>query len=183
LRRVRRSELKNIDLSVELYRVQLPFKDVPARSGSAHRRKLRRTLLAGSALAVAAGASGLYLWSAHQTATTPSTRRIAVLPFKSLSTSSDDEYFADGMTEELISRLSRVQGLEVIATASIATYRETTKTITQIATELNANMVLHGTVRKAADRVRISAQQISGETLTSGRCRPSSLFRPRLLSM
>ncbi len=55
----------------------------------------------------------------------PINNRIAVLPFVSMSASADDEYFVDGMTEELISRLSRVKGLEVIARTSIASYKGT----------------------------------------------------------
>src|SRR6185503_15187063 len=87
--------------------------------------------------------------------------RIAVLPFVSMSSSADDEYFADGITEELISRLSRVKGLDVIARTSIGSYKDTRKKIGEIAGELNVGTVLEGSVRKAGGKVRITAQLIN----------------------
>ena len=80
-----------------------------------------------------------------------------------MSTSPDDEYFADGMTEELISRLSRVKGLEVIARTSISSYKGTKKKIGDIAGELNVGTVLEGSVRKSEHkvRIRITAQLIN----------------------
>ena len=91
----------------------------------------------------------------------PANNRIAVLPFVRMSASPDDEYFADGITEELISRLSRVKGLEVIARTSIAPYKDSKKKIGEIAGELNVGTVLEGSVRKAGDKVRITAQLIN----------------------
>ena len=78
-----------------------------------------------------------------------------------MSAGADDEYFVDGMTEELISRLSRVKGLEVIARTSIASYKGTKKKIGEIASELNVGTVLEGSVRKANGKVRITAQLIN----------------------
>ena len=81
---------------------------------------MRRALIGAGGLLVAGGLAGSWAWRRGQTQTEPINNRIAVLPFISMSASADDEYFVDGMTEELISRLSRVKGLEVIARTSIA---------------------------------------------------------------
>jgi TolB-like protein/Tfp pilus assembly protein PilF len=86
--------------------------------------------------------------------------RIAVLPFLSVSASADDEYFVDGMTEEIIARLSKVRGLEVIARTSIAAYKGSTKRVREIGTELNVGAVLEGSVRRAGKQVRVTAQLI-----------------------
>lgn len=87
-------------------------------------------------------------------------RRIAILPFANLSADPNDRYFADGMTEELISTVSRIGELSVISRTSVMRYRETTMPIGAIGRELSAGTLLEGSVRKAGNRVRISAQLI-----------------------
>lgn len=91
-------------------------------------------------------------------------RRIAVLPFASLSPDPNDEYFADGMTEEIISTLSKIGRLKVIARTSVMRYKGGVKTVDQIGQELMAGTVLEGSVRKAGDRVRITVQLIDSQT-------------------
>ena len=86
--------------------------------------------------------------------------RIAVLPFTNISADPEDEYFSDGMTEELISKLSRLHDLEVIARTSIMQYKETGKSIAEIGRELRVGTILEGSVRKAGDRLRITAQLV-----------------------
>ena len=86
--------------------------------------------------------------------------RIAVLPFANISPDPKDEYFADGMTEELISTLSKIRGLKVISRTSVLRYKQTSKSLSEIAKELNVEAVLEGSVRKAADDLRITAQLI-----------------------
>jgi adenylate cyclase len=90
------------------------------------------------------------------------THRIAVLPFANMSPDPNDEYFADGMTEELIDRLAQVKGLEVIARTSVMSYRKKEKTVSEIAKELQVGTVVEGSVRKAGTRVRVTAQLING---------------------
>jgi adenylate cyclase len=87
-------------------------------------------------------------------------KRIAVLPFLNISPDPKDEYFADGLTEELIARLSTISGLRVIARTSVMRFRGTTKSVGEIGKELNSGTVLEGSVRKAADRLRVTAQLI-----------------------
>jgi TolB-like protein len=86
--------------------------------------------------------------------------RIAVLPFANMSPDPADEYFADGMTEELIARLSLVEGLEVIARTSIMNYKKEKKNASQIGNELKVGSIVEGSVRKAANKFRITVQLI-----------------------
>ncbi|HLQ07189.1 MAG TPA: adenylate/guanylate cyclase domain-containing protein [Nitrososphaerales archaeon] len=88
------------------------------------------------------------------------TDRIAILPFTNISMDISDEYFADGMTEELISSVSRTQGLRVIARTSVMRYKGAKKTIAEIGRELNVGSVLEGSVRKAGDKVRVTVQLV-----------------------
>ncbi len=91
-------------------------------------------------------------------------RRIAVLPFASLSPDPNDEYFADGLTEELITKISLVKGLEVIARTSVMGFKKKDKKVSEIANELNVGTILEGSVRKAGNRIRVTAQLINANT-------------------
>ena len=104
-------------------------------------------------------------WEEGSTEWGPSNRnRIAVLPFINISPDAKDEYFADGLTEELITRVSFVKGLEVIARTSVMNYKKKEKNAAQIARELKVGSLLEGSVRKAGNRVRITAQLIDPRT-------------------
>lgn len=85
---------------------------------------------------------------------------IAVLPFANLSSDPEQEYFSDGLTEEIISDLSRIQDLLVISRSSVMTLKGTVKRMQEIAGELNVRYVLEGSVRKAGNQLRITAQLI-----------------------
>jgi len=84
--------------------------------------------------------------------------RVAILPFSNLSPDPNDRYFADGMTEELISAVSRIPNLSVISRASAMRYRDTTLPPTRVGSELGVGAILEGSVRKAGNRVRIAAE-------------------------
>jgi adenylate cyclase len=86
--------------------------------------------------------------------------RIAILPFANISSDQADEYFSDGMTEELISSVSKIKGLRVIARTSVMRYKGANKPIAEIGRELNVGSVLEGSVRKAGNKIRISIQLI-----------------------
>jgi adenylate cyclase len=90
--------------------------------------------------------------------------RVAVLPFASMSSDPENEYFADGMTEELIDRLAQVRELQVIARTSVMTYKQKEKKVTEIAKELFVGSLVEGSVRKAGNKVRVTAQLINGAT-------------------
>ncbi len=87
-------------------------------------------------------------------------RRIAVLPLVNMTADPNDEYFADGMTEELISTISGISGLTVLSRTSIMQYKGARKNIVDIGKELNAGTILEGSVRKAGNRVRITVQLV-----------------------
>ena len=91
-------------------------------------------------------------------------RRLAVLPFSSISPDSKDAYFADGMTEELITALSRLQGLRVIARASVDHFTGKERRISKIAQELQIGSVLEGSVRTAGDSLRVTVQLIDAKS-------------------
>ena len=96
--------------------------------------------------------------------TQPDRKRIAVLPFTNISPDPADEYFADGMTEEIISTLSRISGLRVIARTSMMTYKASKKKTDEIAGDLGVGSLLEGGVRKVGDRLRITVQLIDAQT-------------------
>ena len=93
-------------------------------------------------------------------AATLDTRRVAVLPFTNISADAADEYFSDGMTEDLISHLSKIGKLRVIARTSIMKYKGTSQDIAEIGRALQVGTILEGSVRKAGNQVRITAQLI-----------------------
>ena len=94
----------------------------------------------------------------------PDKRRIAVLPFANLSSDPEEGYFADGMTEELITSLSGVRQLTVIARTSVMKYKGSQKGASDVGKELNVGTLIEGSVRKAGNRVRITAQLIDAAT-------------------
>ena len=182
--------IKNIPAPVTVYRVITDpgplAKVLGLKRGDT--RRWRLAVSAGAAavvLLVAAGGARLWLrphdgtTTPPQQAVTPLTTtqtsggaeqapldkyRIAVLPFANISADAEDEYFADGMTEELISKLSRLRDLTVIARTSIMQYKGTSKGIAEIGRELQVGTVLEGSVRKAGGRLRITAQLIDVES-------------------
>ena len=122
-------------------------------------RRLRPiVMLAGAALVAALGA---VLWSKLSPAPTPAgIRSLAVLPLKSLSSQSEDDYFADGITEALITQLAGVRSLRVISRQSVMRYKDSNKSLPEIARELGVDAVVEGSVARSAGRVRVSAQLI-----------------------
>lgn len=91
-------------------------------------------------------------------------RSLAVLPLTNFSSDPQQEYFADGMTDELITDLAQISALRVISRTSVMHYKGTTETIPQIARELNVDAVLEGSVQRSGDQVRIRAQLIYAAT-------------------
>ena len=91
-------------------------------------------------------------------------RSVAVLPLRNLSSDPDQEYFSDGVTDELITELARIPGLHVISHTSAQRYKQSKLSLREIARELHADAVIEGTVIRSGDRVRITAQLIDAST-------------------
>ena len=128
--------LKNVTLPIELFKMKMPWE-------TAERAQERAT---------------------QELAGTKQDRfRIAVLPFSNMSPDRNDEYFSDGMTEEMISTISKIGKLQVIARTSVMGYKGGQKRIEEIARELNVGTILEGSVRKAGDKLRITAQLVNAE--------------------
>ncbi len=134
-----RPEMKNIQAPIEVYRVVLPWQhETPVPSP-------------GSAAP----------------ATRPAARdrkSIAMLPLTNLSPDPENEYFSDGLTEDILTHLSKVQRLKVISRTSVMQYKKTSKNLREIGRELGVATILEGSVRKAANKVRISVQLIDAST-------------------
>jgi TolB-like protein/AraC-like DNA-binding protein/Tfp pilus assembly protein PilF len=91
-------------------------------------------------------------------------RSIAVLPFKNLSSEEDNQYFADGVTEDILNHLFRIGDLRVISRTTSERFRNSKLSTTEIARSMGVNYLLEGSVRKQGDNVRITAQLIDGKT-------------------
>ncbi|MBB4273246.1 adenylate/guanylate cyclase domain-containing protein [Rhizobium mongolense] len=126
--------LKNIDRPVRAYGISLNFP--PAPSGS--------------------DASQEEPWEIEK----PS---IAVLPFNNISGDPEQEYFSDGITEDIITDLSKISGLFVVARNTVYTYKGKPATVQQVSQDLRVNYILEGSVRKAGSRVRVTAQLVEGK--------------------
>jgi len=103
---------------------------------------------------------------------TDSRHRLAVLPFANLSPDANDDFFADGLTDELITQTSKVPSLRVIARTSVLRYKGSSKSIREVGQDLGVGVALEGSVRKSGNRVRITAQLVdtrSEEHLWSSR--------------
>jgi adenylate cyclase len=101
---------------------------------------------------------------AREAAKLPDKPSIAVLPFVNMSGDPQQEYFSDGITEDLITDLSKASGLFVIARNSVFTYKGKAMKVQEVSRELGVRLILEGSVRKAGNRVRISAQLIDAVT-------------------
>ena len=91
-------------------------------------------------------------------------KSVVVLPFENLSGDKDQQYFTDGMTDELIAHLAKVRSLRVISRTSAMEYKGTHKTLSEIARDLNVDAVVEGTVLRAGNRVRITAELVQVAT-------------------
>ena len=128
---------------------------------------LRRYGIALLAVAVIAALAGLGVYRLlHSTASASAdhVKSVAVLPLSNLSNNSDQEFFSDGVTDELITELAKVPNLRVISHTSVQRYKGTKLSMREIAQELRADAVIEGSVIRSGDRVRITAQLIDART-------------------
>jgi TolB-like protein len=172
---------RNIAEPVRVYRVH-PRKGVQIPPPSAHQKSIeppkgRRSLSIIAVILISLiAAGGTSYWFTFQKPkeepafienmafSLPDKPSIAVLPFSNMSNDPEQEYFADGMTEDLITDLSKLSGLFVIARNSTFTYKGKSVKIARIAEELGVRYVLEGSVRRVDNQVRINAQLIDATT-------------------
>jgi TolB-like protein/DNA-binding winged helix-turn-helix (wHTH) protein/Tfp pilus assembly protein PilF len=136
---------------------------------SAHRIVFRRTLLIAGTLVISAAAIfGINFFRARNSGVpasqAPQLKSIVVLPLENLSRDVDQEYFADGMTDELIAHLAKIRSLRVISRTSAMEYKHTHKPLSEIARDLNVDAIVEGTVLRSGNRVRITAELIQVST-------------------
>jgi TolB-like protein/DNA-binding winged helix-turn-helix (wHTH) protein/Tfp pilus assembly protein PilF len=123
------------------------------------------TALMSAVVLLALDAGGLRSKLLSSTAGRPQIRSLAVLPLADMSSDPQQEYFADGMTEELITELSRIGSIKVISRTSVMRYKgEKKKSLSQIARELNVDAIMEGSVLRSGNRVRIVAHMIYAPT-------------------
>jgi adenylate cyclase len=94
----------------------------------------------------------------------PLTRRLAILPFVNRTADAKDDFLADGMSEELITSLSNVKDLRVIASSSVVKYKGTTKVVSEIASELGVGCLVEGSVMKHGDKIRVHVVMVDGKS-------------------
>ena len=164
-----RAEVKNIARPIRVFRVDA--EGVVAKTRKRFGRRL--TLLAAGVVLIAIAAGSVAYWlvdrQGAEVAVLPGAAvadkpTIAVLPFVNLSQNPDEEYFTDGMTNDLITDLSKVSGLFVIARNSVFAYKGQAVNIQDVGRDLGARYLLEGSVRRAGDRFRVNAQLIDAST-------------------
>ena len=130
------------------------------------RHRLARMTVAAIVAALLAGLIYTFFFNRRGTDSVPQVRSLAVLPLENLSGDSAQEYFADGMTDALISNLSQIRELRVISRTSVMRYKGERPSLPEIADSLGVDAIIEGSVIRSGDRVRITAQLIHGESDT-----------------
>ena len=171
------TELKNISVAMDLFRIVLPWEQGSKAETSVNGRSFpaSRLVWVGAVILALVGAGW---WLAHQFLPTKNTltprqseaatnsasqKSIAVLPFLNLSADKNDEYLSDGMTEELLNMLTKVKGLRVPGRSSSFAFKGKNEDgiFRKVGEQLHVNAVLEGSVRKAGDKLGITAQLIN----------------------
>jgi len=160
--------VKNITRPVRVYRLHLDPSAAPGPRARA-RSRLLKPVAAAVAILVLLGAAGWVGWRwlrPPESAGLPLPDRpsVAVLPFSNLSQDPSQEYFSDGVTEDLITGLSKVSGLFVIARNSVFTYKGKAVKVRDVGRDLGVRYVLEGGVQRSGSRVRITAQLVDATT-------------------
>jgi TolB-like protein/Tfp pilus assembly protein PilF len=130
-----------------------------AVAGTHRRRSVIMLVATGAIISAAAGFFLLPRVSAYKV-----DKSIAVLPFENLSRDPDNAYFADGIEEEILTRLAQIADVKVISRSSTQRYQSKPRNLAQIAKQLGVANILEGSVQKAADQVRVSVQLINAQT-------------------
>jgi TolB-like protein/DNA-binding winged helix-turn-helix (wHTH) protein/Tfp pilus assembly protein PilF len=145
------------------YRLSAPVEKGAKGGASAAPRHSRRLRLGMAVVVAVVALLGLF-FGLRGGPEAPTISTLAVLPFNDLSADGDFGFFADGMQEELLSRLTRLEEVAVLSRTSVEQYRNTTESIPDISRALNASGIIEGSIRVSGDKVRITVQLIDGAT-------------------
>jgi adenylate cyclase len=175
------TELKNISVTMDLFRVVLPWERQAKAEGG--RKKEEKSpigkrfpasrLLWVGAIVVALGVGWWWTTQLRRSPTSPAVsstapaadkKSIAVLPFDNLSHDPENAYFAEGVQDEILTRLAKVADLKVISRTSTQHFKSTPDNLPQIAKQLGVANILEGSVQKASDQVRVNVQLINAMT-------------------
>jgi len=150
------------EIIADLRMTQQEVSATPKVQTASGRKGLRMALILAAALSGAA----LLLFYVLTLSNSDSVDRksIAVLPLKNLSEEKENEYFSDGITEDIIAQLSKIGDLKVISRTSVMRYKNTDKSLREIGSDLGVAVVLEGSVRRSDNRVRIVSQLIDART-------------------
>lgn len=142
-------------------KVATTLADAVIGAATESRRRRRNRTLAALALALLVAAVARYWWvhrpRPESEARPPRIESIAVLPFENLSGDPAQEYFADGMTEELTTNLGKISALRVISRTSVMSYKGSRKPLPKIARELNVDAIVEGAVKRSGNHVQVTA--------------------------
>jgi len=136
----------------------------PAEAPIPEPRRIRLTRWGAAAAGAAIVAAGAISWGAYLGGRQPGIRSIAVLPLTNLSGDPNQEYFSDGTTEALISRLAQIHSIDVTSRTSVMRFKGTNKPLPEIGKELGVDAIVEGSVRRSGRRIRISTQLIRAAT-------------------
>ena len=137
--------------------------------GTAKLRRLVPIILAAAVAAIVTMVMAIHYFRSHEkpglrSSSVISTKSIAVLPFENLSHDPDNAYFADGIQEEILTRLSKIGDLKVISRTSTQRYKSSPANLLEIAQQLGVAHILEGSVQRSADQVRVNVQLINAQT-------------------
>ncbi|HEY3386277.1 MAG TPA: adenylate/guanylate cyclase domain-containing protein [Saprospiraceae bacterium] len=162
-------DFKNISKPMEVFALNNDGLVVPERKKLAgkvvEKNYSRRNIYMAAGMLLLLGAAIMRFYSNNQSdASTPIEKSIAVLPFTDMSQAGDQEYFSDGLTEDIITQLAKIKAFKVTSRTSIMKYKGLKKSLKEIGSELGASIILEGSVQKSGDKVRITAQLINALT-------------------
>jgi adenylate cyclase len=169
------TELKNISVAMDLFRIVLPWEQrsevrdqrSEIRKSSVIPKSRRSVLIGALGLLLVIGLGWWWTTQPHKTHTEPANmpaKSIAVLPFDNLSRDPDNAFFAEGVQDEILTRLAKVADLKVIARTSTQKFKSAPDNLPAIAKQLGVAHILEGSVQKASDQVRVNVQLINAMT-------------------
>ncbi len=167
-------ELKNVDDAIPIFaianegliipkkeQIKGKLKQVKAEKNAPFFKKKRNIFIAAVLLVFLVFVLSIDSFKFNFNENKPKDLSIAVLPFDNLSADTNAEFFRDGITEDILTQLSKLKDIRVISRTSVMQYKGTEKTIPEIAEELNVSYILEGSIRKYGDALRITAQLIN----------------------